>query len=242
MGTKLDEPIATPGCRSTACRAATQPSGSGRATPTAASRSTTCRPGLFPGLLGRESSTTSWTLCRSRCRREVTDVGRAHHDQLVHQVVWHGLPRLSTRTASRIPASRVSPTIMVVLRDRDNTEIDRMSIASVTDANGFYELEKGYPMGSWMVLEAYSDLYRTTGVTYQALNNAKEETTILGAIVDMAVLPIFSQPVRLDWGVKFPTTQGTNGGIAGTVFYDTVRAEDDARYAGAEPWQPGIPG
>ena len=37
------------------------------------------------------------------------------------------------------------------------------------------------------------------------------------------------------------STNGTNGGIVGTVFYDTMRAEDDARYAGAEPWQPGIP-
>lgn len=132
------------------------------------------------------------------------------------------------------------PDYIVVLRDRDNTEIDRMSIASVTDPNGNWSLAKGYPMGSWMVLEAYSDLYRTTGVTYQA-SNAKEETTVLGNIVDMAVLPIFSQAGRLDWGVK-AYAPGTNGGIAGTVFYDTVRAEDDAAYALAEPWQPGIPG
>jgi hypothetical protein len=131
------------------------------------------------------------------------------------------------------------PDYLVVLRDRDNTEIDRMSIASVTDVNGDYALEKGYPMSSWMVLEAYSDIYRTTGITYQA-SNATEETTILGPIVDVGVLPIFSQWGRLDWGVKF-YGPGTNGGIAGSVFYDTVRAEDDARYAGAEPWQPGIP-
>jgi hypothetical protein len=131
------------------------------------------------------------------------------------------------------------PDYVVVLRDRDNTEIDRMSIASVTDAQGRYALEKGYPMSSWMVLEAYNDLYRTTGVTYQA-SNALEETTVLGPIVDVNVLPIFSQWGRLDWGVTF-YEPGTNGGIAGTVFYDTARAEDDARYAGAEPWQPGIP-
>ncbi len=57
----------------------------------------------------------------------------------------------------------------------------------------------------------------------------------------MSILPILSQSGRLDWGVK-PYDPGTNGGIAGSVFYDTVRAEDDAAYAGAEPWQPGIPG
>jgi hypothetical protein len=131
------------------------------------------------------------------------------------------------------------PDYLVVLRDRDNTEIDRMSIASVTAADGSYALEKAYPMTAWMVLEAYSDIYRTTGVTFQA-GNQPEETTTLGPIVDVAVLPILGQWGRLDWGVK-PYNPGTNGGIAGTVFYDTVRAEDEARYAGAEPWQPGIP-
>ena len=32
-----------------------------------------------------------------------------------------------------------------------------------------------------------------------------------------------------------------NGGISGIVYYATVRAEDDPRNAGAEPWEPGIP-
>jgi hypothetical protein len=131
------------------------------------------------------------------------------------------------------------PDYLVVLRDRDNTEIDRMSISALTDSTGFYEFEKAYPMTSWMVLEAYHDLYRTTGVTFQA-GNQPEETTLLEPMVDIAVLPILSQNARLDWGVK-PYDPGTNGGIAGTVFYDTMRAEDDAAYAGAEPYQPGIP-
>lgn len=132
------------------------------------------------------------------------------------------------------------PNYTVVLKDRDNTQIDRMSVAALTDGNGFYELEKGYPMGSWMVLEAYSDLHRTTGVTYQTLN-MPEEVTLKDAVVDLGILPILGQPVRVDWGVK-PYGPDENGGIGGTVYYDTVRAEDNARYAGAEPWQPGIPG
>ena len=94
-------------------------------------------------------------------------------------------------------------------------------------------------MNWWMVLEAYSDLYRTTGYTFQT-SNQPEPTTILGAGVDVSVLPILGQWGRLDWGVK-PYGPDENGGIAGSVFYDTVRAEDDARYAGVEPWQPGIP-
>ncbi|HSJ52480.1 MAG TPA: hypothetical protein VLC52_01935, partial [Anaerolineae bacterium] len=169
---------------------------------------------------------------------EVTDVGVRTMTNWFTK--WYGKVFLDYNENGRMdPGEPGIPDVTVVLRDRDNTEIDRMSIASVSDATGKWALEKGYPMGSWMVLEAYSDIYRTTGVTYQA-SNAKEETTILGGIVDMAALPIFSQAGRLDWGVKF-YDPGTNGGIAGTVFYDTVRAEDDAAYAGAEPWQPGIP-
>jgi len=145
----------------------------------------------------------------------------------------------NNENGKRDPGEPGIPNYLVVLKDRDNTEIDRMSITSLTDPNGKYAFEKAYPMGSWMVLEAYSDLYHTTGITYQ-VTNQPEETTVLGAGVDVAVLPILGQPVRLDWGVK-PYGPNENGGIVGTVFYDTVRAEDDASKAGAEPWQPGIP-
>jgi hypothetical protein len=128
----------------------------------------------------------------------------------------------------------------VVLRDRDNSEIDRGTVAVLTDGAGFYNIEKGYPIGSWMVLEAFNELYETTGVTFQ-VENQPTETTILGAGVDIGILPMLGHTGRVDWGVR-RYQPGTNGGIAGTVFYDTMRAEDDARYAGAEPYQPGIPG
>ncbi|MHB0878001.1 MAG: hypothetical protein ACYC5O_18355, partial [Anaerolineae bacterium] len=130
----------------------------------------------------------------------------------------------------------------VVQKDRDNTETDRMSILSVTDVSGYYILEKGYPMGSWMVLEAYNPLFRSTGITFQA-SNQPEETTILGDGVDVNVLPIIGQKGRLDWGV-LPYSADTNGGIVGTVTYDTMRTETDAsRNAdlGAMPFEPGIP-
>lgn len=169
---------------------------------------------------------------------QITDVGHRHLTGWFTEVSGTVFSD-TNENGRRDPGEPPLPNYTVVLKDRDNTEIDRMSIASTTDGAGFYELEKAYPMGSWMVLEAYSDLYRTTGVTYQTLN-MKEEKTLLGGIVDLGILPILGQPVRVDWGVK-RYASNENGGIAGTVFYDTVRAEDDARYAGAEPWQPGIP-
>ena len=128
---------------------------------------------------------------------------------------------------------------LVVLKDRDNTEIDRMTIAVTTDATGYYRFDRAYPMGSWMILEAYNDRYYTTGVTYQ-VENQPEPTTVIGAGVDVGVLPMLGQTGRLDWGVR-AYSPGTNGGIVGTVFYDTTRNELDARYQAVEGWAPGIP-
>jgi uncharacterized repeat protein (TIGR01451 family) len=128
---------------------------------------------------------------------------------------------------------------LVVLKDRDNTEIDRMTIAVTTDSTGYYRFDRAYPMGSWMILEAYNDRYYTTGVTYQ-VENQPEPTTVMGAGVDVGILPMLGQTGRLDWGVR-PYAPGTNGGIVGTVFYDTTRNELDARYQAVEGWAPGIP-
>jgi len=53
------------------------------------------------------------------------------------------------------------------------------------------------------------------------------------------VLPIISQGGRLDWGVQ-AYAPGENGGIVGTVSYDTTRNELDPSYAALEDWQPSI--
>jgi len=129
---------------------------------------------------------------------------------------------------------------LVVLRDRDNSEIDRMTVAATTDPTGYYVFERAYPMSSWMVLEAYNDRYYTTGITYQ-VENQPEPTTVLGDGVDVGFLPILGQAGRLDWGVH-PYEPGTNGGIVGSVFYEVTRNEFDPRYEAVEPWSPGIPG
>ncbi len=45
---------------------------------------------------------------------------------------------------------------------------------------------------------------------------------------------------RIEWGKK-KWAPGENGGLSGVVYYATTRAEDDPRFAAAEPWEPGIP-
>ncbi len=129
---------------------------------------------------------------------------------------------------------------LVGLRDRDNSEIDRMSVAATTDGSGYYVFERAYPMGSWMVLEAYNDRFYTTGITYQ-VENQPRPTTILGDGVDVGVLPILGQSGRLDWGVHAYESE-TNGGIVGSVFYETTRNEFNQQYEAIEPWSPGVPG
>ena len=131
------------------------------------------------------------------------------------------------------------PNFFISMRKRENSLMDRGTTSVTTDANGYYWMESAYPMTQWLVEEAYADGFQTTGITYQA-DNQPEETTVLGQGVDVNVLPIIGLGGRLDWGVK-AYTPGTNGGIVGTVSYDTTRNELNASYAAIEDWQPSIP-
>ena len=134
----------------------------------------------------------------------------------------------------------------LTMRKRENSLMDRGTTVATTDANGYYKFEAAYPMTQWLVMEAYDDLHYTTGVTYQA-DNQPTPTTILGAGVDVSVHPIIGLSGRMDWGKHTYDATGAggvdprNGGIVGTVSYDTTRNELDPRYAAVEDWQPSIP-
>lgn len=132
------------------------------------------------------------------------------------------------------------PDFGVVVRQRANNIEELGGNATTTAADGAYELPNTYPLNQWLIVEAYSDRYRTTGVTYQASNQSRE-TTVRGSGVDVNMLPIIGQSGRLDWGVV-PYSSDENGGIVGTVFYDTTRNELDPQLAATEDWAPGIPG
>ncbi|MEZ4866169.1 MAG: choice-of-anchor D domain-containing protein [Caldilineaceae bacterium] len=142
----------------------------------------------------------------------------------------------------------------LTMRKRENSLMDRGATVVTTDANGHYVMENAYPMTQWLVMEAYNDLYYTTGVTYQA-DNQPTPTTIKGAGVDVSVLPIIGLSGTMDWGVHTYDPTGStcspagsytncldprNGGIVGTVSYDTTRNELDPRFAAVEDWQPSI--
>ncbi|MDQ1724643.1 MAG: hypothetical protein QOG52_1671, partial [Frankiaceae bacterium] len=132
------------------------------------------------------------------------------------------------------------PAFTLTLRERDNSAMDQMTNTISTNESGVYDIKEAYPLGKWLILEAFNTRYQTTGVTYKADNEPKA-TTLTGAAVDINVLNIIGLGGTVDWGVQ-PYVKAENGGIVGTISYDTTRNELDPRYAVSESYQPGIPG
>ena len=131
------------------------------------------------------------------------------------------------------------PNFALTVRERDNSLMDQAINTATTDANGVYDIRETYPMGKFLVLEAFNTRYQTTGITYKGENDPAA-TTKLGGLVDVSFLPIIGLGGQIDWGVQ-PYATGTNGGIVGTVSYDTTRNELDPADAVSEGYQPGIP-
>ncbi len=149
------------------------------------------------------------------------------------------------KNGRRDPGEQGVAQFPLTLRKVDNSLMDRGSNAVGTDINGYYDFEGAYPLSEWTVLEAYSDSFYTTGVTYQA-DNQPTPTTVLGGGVDVSTLNIIGLSGTVDWGVQKYDAAGTkggprNGGIVGSISYDTTRNELDPQYAVSEDWQPGVP-
>ncbi len=182
---------------------------------------------------------------------EITDLGTPF---LTGWFTWVGgyVFEDSNGNGFRDPGEQGISDYVVVLKERDNSVLDRMTVAVTTDMNGYYFFDRAYPLGSWIVLEAYNDRYYTTGVSFKT-EVEPDWTTILGdpvngmpvGGVDVNVLPILGHSGELDWGVRAYDALGglgpRNGGIVGTVSYDVTRNELDPRYAAVENWQTGIP-
>lgn len=139
----------------------------------------------------------------------------------------------------RDPGEQGVPGTSVSLRERDNSLMDQFTNLVSTNSAGDYSFKEAYPLTRWLILEHFNTRYEGTGVTVQGENDP-EPTTFVGAAVDINILPVLGLGGRVDWGVK-PYAPGTNGGIVGTVSYDTTRNELDPAYAVAEDYQPGIP-
>ncbi len=69
-------------------------------------------------------------------------------------------------------------------------------------------------------------------------NNLSRTET--GPVLLQAMQTFIGMTNVIEWG-KAPYAPGENGGISGIVYYATTRAENDPRYAAADPWEPGVP-
>ncbi|NNJ11505.1 hypothetical protein EKD04_014300 [Chloroflexales bacterium ZM16-3] len=194
---------------------------------------------------------------------QITDVGQ------LHLTAWYA--HLSGRVCTDLNYDGVcqdnEPGIdafPLAVKRRTNSLIDRGSMGAVTDSLGNYTMDSVYPLTAWIVIEAYSDTYYTTGVTFWAdnspLTDPNDPTSppvkshIEGAGVDVNFLSIIGQNGYLDWAVQrynaLPFAKNDpngneiphNGGIVGTVSYDTTRNELNPREVAVENWQVGIPG
>jgi hypothetical protein len=146
----------------------------------------------------------------------------------------------SNGNGKRDPGEVGVPGTTLTLRERDNSLIDQMQGSANTNDSGEYSFTEAYPLTKWLILEHFNTRFETTGITYQGENDP-HPTTLTGAGVDVNILPVLGLGGRVDWGVR-PYAPGTNGGIVGTVTYDSTRNELDPAYAVTETYQPGIPG
>ena len=105
---------------------------------------------------------------------------------------------------------------------------------------GAYDIREAYPLGKWLVLEAFNTRYRTTGITYQADNETSRDDQARRPASTSTSCRSSASAAEIDWGVQ-PYAASDNGGIAGTVTYDTTRNELDPADAASEDYQPGIP-
>ncbi|MDT7545382.1 MAG: large repetitive protein [Actinomycetota bacterium] len=180
-----------------------------------------------------------WSFNATVAHNAVTDVGLSPLVGWFTHVSGHVFID-SNGNGKRDPGEQPVPAFGLTVRERDNSLMDQATNTMTTDDTGLYDIRETYPMGKWLVLEAFNTRYQTTGVTYKS-DNETTGTTILGGAVDIDFLPIIGLGATIDWGVQ-PYALGTNGGIVGTVTYDTTRNELDAADAATEPYQPGIAG
>ena len=138
----------------------------------------------------------------------------------------------------REPNEAGVPDFGLTLRTRVNTLQDQGAATAVTGTDGDWSMA-AYPLGQFLILEAYHPAYTTTGITWK-LGNESTSHTQLTDQVDWNVLNIFGLGGTVDIGVQ-PYAPGTNGGIVGTVSYDVTRNELNPRNAATEDWQPGVP-
>jgi len=127
-----------------------------------------------------------------------------------------------------------------------------------TDMVGYVPFEEVFPFGKWLVVEVDYTRFKATGATFvvddggplapgmrntpqpQPENGGLPYRTELGPVLTEGMILLNGFVNQIFWG-KAPYDPGENGGISGIIYYATTRAENDPRFAAADPWEPAIP-
>ena len=160
--------------------------------------------------------------------------------RLVRRHPRHGLHR-QQRQRQADPGEQGVPEFPLGVKYRDNSSLDagqnaahdRRTTAPTTSPRATRSPSGSSSSSSTPATRRPASPCRPT--------TSRQEKTYLGAGVDLNVLPIIGLSGRVDSGVQ-PYAGDENGGIAGTVTYDTTRNELDPADAVTEAYQPGIPG
>ena len=129
-----------------------------------------------------------WSFNVDGARRQTVDVG---NEMLVGWFTHvHGTVFIDTNgNGKRDPGEQRRPEVHADgPRARQLADGPGQNTAT-TDDSGHYDISEAYPLGKWLVLEAFNTRYKTTGITYQA-DNEPTPTTQLGGLVDVNFLPI----------------------------------------------------
>lgn len=147
------------------------------------------------------------------------------------------------------------PDFVLTERTRGNSLQDQGAAIAKTNDAGTFDLSQGYPLGQFLIVEAYNPRFKNTGFTYTTDNDPTPHT-VHSAQVDINFLPVIGLSAKLEWGVQAfgtgsdywtgdgvtPAPKNENGGIVGTVSYDVTRNEFDPAYSVQEAYQPGVAG
>jgi len=152
-----------------------------------------------------------------------------------------------TDLSGEAPFDELFPFLRFLVAEVDYVRLKATGATIITDGGGAILPDGGWTYPSRGVLTPQPQCTSIDPITLTCNgpiinpntgNNLSR--TVTGPVLTMATGALLGLTNYIEWG-KAPYDAGENGGISGIVYYSTTRAENDPRYAAAEPWEPGIP-
>ena len=222
-------------------------------------------PGWFTDLQGHIFNDLNGDALRNECRTDATgDAAVPTCAALVADPTLHITTAMIGQyksTEGNVVAEPGIADFGLTERTRGNSLQDQGAAIATTNDAGEFDLSQGYPLGQFLIAEAYNPRFKNTGFTYTTDNDlntdgSRVNHTVQTAQVDVNFLPVIGLSATLDWGVQAYGTgtdywsgdttvaapKNENGGIVGTVTYDVTRNEFDPAYSAQEDYQPGVSG